>query len=229
MKAFLLVGAAALAISAEAAAQDPVQPPPAAEADEAIVVTGQRAQQERAIAVKREAIGIVDAVASDEIARLPDRNVAEAIERLPGVGVAYDQGEGRYVAVRGVSPELNNYTVNGVEIGNPDGTNRALPLDVISGQLLNRVEVVKAKTADLDGQGIGGSINLVTQTAFDFRERLSLVLNAQAGYQELNDEIPVRGDASLGRSSLVRADRGVREPKTGEPERRNVCYIELAL
>lgn len=198
MKAFLLVGAAALAISAEAAAQDPVQPPPAAEADEAIVVTGQRAQQERAIAVKREAIGIVDAVASDEIARLPDRNVAEAIERLPGVGVAYDQGEGRYVAVRGVSPELNNYTVNGVEIGNPDGTNRALPLDVISGQLLNRVEVVKAKTADLDGQGIGGSINLVTQTAFDFRERLSLVLNAQAGYQELNDEIPVRGDASLG-------------------------------
>ena len=74
-----------------------------------------------------------------------------------------------------------------------------LPLDVISGQLLNRVEVTKAKTADLDGQGIGGTVNLVTQTAFDFRERFVVQATAQAGYQELNsDEIPIRGDISVG-------------------------------
>lgn len=166
-------------------------------ADE-IVVTGQRAQQQRAIALKRDALGIIDVSASDEIGRLPDRNVAEVVERLPGVGVTYDQGEGRYVAVRGVPSNLNNYTVNGIEIGNPDGLGRALPLDVISGQLLNRVEVVKAKTADLDAQGIGGSINLVTQTAYDFTDRFVVQATAQAGYQELNDKVPVRGDASIG-------------------------------
>lgn len=162
-----------------------------------IIVTGQRAQQERAIELKRDAIGIMDVAAADEIGRLPDRNVAEVIERLPGVGVTYDQGEGRYVAVRGVPSDLNGYTVNGIEIGNPDGQNRSLPLDVISGQLLNRVEVTKAKTADLDGQGIGGAINLVTQTAFDFRDPFSVQINAQAGYQELNDKVPIRGDVGV--------------------------------
>jgi TonB-dependent receptor len=169
-----------------------------AQAEGDIVVTGQRASQQRAIDLKRTAIGIIDVAAADEIGRLPDRNVAEVVERLPGVGVLYDQGEGRFVSVRGIPSDLNGYTVNGFEIGNPDGQTRSLPLDVISGQLLNRVEVVKAKTANLDGQGIGGSINLVTQTAFDFDERFVVQASAQAGTQELNKKTPIRGDVSVG-------------------------------
>ncbi len=192
MKVKLLLGVASAALSTHSLAQD-TQPAP----DE-VIVTGQRAQQERAIQAKRNAVGIIDVVSADEIGRLPDRNVAEVLERLPGIGVVYDQGEGRYVAIRGVPADLNNYTVNGIEIGNPDGQTRAMPLDVISGQLLNRVEVAKAKTADMDGQGIGGSINLVTQTAFDFKKTVNLLVNAQAGYQELNEKYPVRGDISLG-------------------------------
>ncbi|MGF7146889.1 TonB-dependent receptor [Sphingomonas zeicaulis] len=163
-----------------------------------IVVTGQRAQQQRSIEIKRESIGIVDVAASDEIGQLPDRNVAEVIERLPGVGVQYDQGEGRYVAIRGIPSDLNNYTVNGFELGNPDGNTRRLPLDIVSGQLLNRVEVTKAKTAELDGQGIGGTVNLVTQTAFDFKDPFVVSVTAQAGYQTLNEKVPVRADASIG-------------------------------
>jgi len=184
----LLAGVALLGLTAPAFAQS---------AEDEIIVTGQRAQQERAIEAKRLTIGIADIAASDEIGRLPDRNVAEVVERLPGVGVTYDQGEGRYVAVRGVPSELNGYTVNGIEIGNPDGQTRALPLDVISGQLLNRVEVNKARTPDMDGQGIGGTINLVTQTAFDFKDRFTVVANGQVGYQELNDKRPIRGDAAV--------------------------------
>lgn len=190
MKKLLLATAALPAFVLTAQAQE-------AEGEE-VVVTGQRAQQERAIEIKRNAIGIMDVAAADEIGRLPDRNVAEVVERLPGLGVTYDQGEGRYVAIRGIPSDLNNYTFNGVEIGNPDGQNRSLPLDIVSGQLLNRVEVTKAKTADQDGQGIGGSINLVPQTAFDFRERFVVQANVQAGYQELNDKVPVRGDVSVG-------------------------------
>lgn len=182
-------GVAALCAFTPASAQD---------AGAEIIVTGQRAQQMRSIEIKRSSIGVVDVAAADEIGQLPDRNVAEVIERLPGVGVQYDQGEGRYVAIRGIPSDLNNYTVNGFELGNPDGNTRRLPLDIVSGQLLNRVEVTKAKTADFDGQGIGGTINLVTQTAFDFADRFIVSANAQIGYQTLNDKKPIRGDASLG-------------------------------
>ncbi|QNQ07869.1 TonB-dependent receptor [Sphingomonas alpina] len=190
--------AIAFAISGTSAGQADAQDAPMVDqADEDIVVTGQRAQQERAIDLKRHAIGILDVAAADEIGRLPDRNVAEVVEHLPGVGVTYDQGEGRYVAIRGVPSALNNYTLNGIEIGNPDGTTRSLPLDIVSGQLLNRVEVAKVKTADMDGQGVGGAINLVTQTAFDFKDRFSIAGSAKAGYQEINKKVPVQGDLSI--------------------------------
>ena len=167
--------------------------------DSTIVVTGQRAQQAAAIEEKRDALGVIDAVSTDEIGRLPDRNVAELIERLPGVGVQYDQGEGRYVAVRGVPSSLNGYTINGFEIGNPDGNTRALPLDIVSGQLLNRVEVQKVKTPDLIGQGIGGTINLVQQTAFDFDKPFIVAINGQIGFQQLNSgDNPYRLDGTVG-------------------------------
>ncbi len=185
-----------IALATAGAAQ--AQAPDALDGGE-IVVTGQRAQQQRSIEEKRSALGIVDVAAADEIGQLPDKNVAEVIERLPGVGVQYDQGEGRYVAVRGVPSALNGYTLNGFEIGNPDGNTRALPLDILSGQLLNRVEVAKVKTADLTGQGIGATINLVTQTAFDFDRPFILQANAQVGYQELRkSDQPVRGDLTVG-------------------------------
>ena len=193
MQKSLLVSVSLLAVlgAHAASAQEMVE--------EEIVITGQRAQQQRSIEEKREALGIMDVAAADEIGQLPDKNVAEVIERLPGVGVQYDQGEGRYVAVRGIPSSLNGYTLNGFEIGNPDGTTRSLPLDIMSGQLLNRVEVSKVKTADLIGQGIGATINLVPQTAFDFDKPFTLSANAQVGYQELRKgDQPIRGDITIG-------------------------------
>ena len=190
----LLAGVALLAFPAMVHAEE-------ASAGQDIVVTGTRAQQQQAIEAKRTAIGIVDVAAADEIGQLPDKNVAEVIERLPGVGVQYDQGEGRYVSVRGIPSGLNSYTINGFEIGNPDGvrgSDRRLPLDIVSGQLLNRVEVAKSKTSDMDGQGIGGSINLVPQTAFDFDKPFVVAGSAQVGFQQLNDKKPIKGDVMVG-------------------------------
>lgn len=184
----------ALAIAGTAHAQQPLP-----EEEGGIVVTGQRAQLQRSIDQKRAALGIVDVTASDDMGQLPDKNVAEAVERLPGVGVQYDQGEGRYVAVRGVPSSLNGYTINGFEIGNPDGLDRRLPFDILSGQLLKQVEVAKVKTADLTGQGIGATINLVTQTAFDFDDRFIFQANGQVGYQELRKgDQPIKGDVTIG-------------------------------
>lgn len=172
--------------------------PAAAQDVEELVVTGQRLSQQRAIEIKREADTVVDAISADEIGRLADKNVAENVERLPGVGLAYDQGEGRYVSIRGTPSNLNNVTLNGVEVGNPDGDSRALPLDVVSGQLLGRVEVVKAVTPDYDAQGIGGTVNLVTQSPFDFGKDLYARGSFQVGYQELNKKAPIQGDATFG-------------------------------
>lgn len=209
VKPILLAATAAIAIGTATAAHaqsapddTPASPRTGSETASAetpndIVVTGQRAQQIRSIEAKRNAIGVVDVSAADEIGRLPDRNVAEVVEHLAGVGVTYDQGEGRYVAIRGVPSNLNHYTLNGLEVGNPDGTTRSLPLDILSGQLLNRVEVAKVKTADMDGQGIGGTINLVPQTAFDFKKAFNVVGSFKGGYQTLNKKVPIAGDLSV--------------------------------
>jgi len=192
-----LLGVSLAVICSTATAQAQTAPGAAADTPEDIVVTGQRGSLQRALDIKRDTIGVSDVAAADEIGRLPDRNVAEVIEHLPGIGVTYDQGEGRYVAIRGVPSALNGYTFDGLEIGNPDATTRSLPLDIVSGQLLNRVEVAKVKTADMDGQGIGGTINLVTQTAFDFKQSFSIGGSFKAGYQELNKKVPIQGEASI--------------------------------
>jgi TonB-dependent receptor len=192
MRFKLLCGTAAfLAYPVHATAQ-------ATEEPATITVTGQRASQQRAVDLKRRELGVVDVAAADDIGQLPDRNVAEVVERLPGVGVQYDQGEGRYVSIRGIPSDLNQYTLNGFELGNPDGNTRRLPLDVISGQLLNRIEVYKVKTSDQDGQGIGGLVNLVTQTAFDFSSPTILQANAQVGRQQIDKRNPFRGDVVAG-------------------------------
>ena len=109
--------------------------------------------------------GFIDAVSADDLGRLPDRNVAEALDRLAGVSLTVDQGEGRFVAIRGLSSSLNNFTINGASAGTPEteGGGRRVPLDVIGGELLDAVEVVKVPTPDMEAQGVGGTINLITR------------------------------------------------------------------
>lgn len=163
-----------------------------------LIITGQRYSQQQSIDAKKKAKGVSDVIAADEMGRLPDKNAAESLERLPGVSIKYDQGEGRYVSIRGVDGALNNVTVNGVELGSPDSDTRAIPLDVVSGQLASRIEVVKAVTPDMDAQAIGGSVNFVTQSPFDFNKDFVAAGSVQAGSQDLNDETPIAADATVG-------------------------------
>jgi TonB-dependent receptor len=191
-----IIGVSSLAMAAAIGA-----PAFAQQAVEEVVVTGQRASQQQAIDAKRKATGVIDAISADELGRLADKNVAENLERLPGVGLFYDQGEGRYVSIRGIDSSLNNVTLNGVQLGNPDGlaAEPRVPLDVVGGQLLSRLEVVKVVTPDMDAQGIGGSVNLVTQSAFDNRADRFARASAQVGYQALNkDSHPYQADVTVG-------------------------------
>ena len=121
------------------------------------IVTGTALARSRAIAEKQDALGVVDALGVDELGQLPDKNVGESLNRMPGVSMLVEKGEGRYVQIRGINPSLNNVTINGVQMGSPEAENggRNAPLDIISGGVLGGVQVIKTPTPDMDAQGIG--------------------------------------------------------------------------
>lgn len=163
-----------------------------------IVVTGTRAAQARALQVKRSAPTIIEALSADDVGKLPDANAADAVQRLPGVSITIDQGEGRYVVVRGVDSNLNNVTVNGQIFPGPEGGSRRVALDTFPSDIISRVEIVKALTPDMDPNAIGGSINLVTASAFD-RPNGFQYGSATVGYNEKSGKSPYGGSLSFGR------------------------------
>ena len=162
-----------------------------------VIVTGSRVSQLLALQRKRAAESILDAVSADTVGKLPDFNVAEAIQRLPGLSVEIDQGEGRYTVIRGIDADLNNVTIDGNLVGSPEGSGRRVALDVVPSDLVSMVEVVKAITPDLDGNAIGGNINVVTRSAFDSAEPFAAI-SARAGYNEKSGRNPYGASATWG-------------------------------
>jgi len=131
-----------------------------------IVVTGLREGQVRAINQKKQALQMMDVLSADAIGKLPDQNVAEAVQRISGVSIQTDRGEGRFVRIRGTSAELNNVTLNGQTLASTAPT-RATALDLLPSDMISSIEVVKAVTPDMDANAVGGTLNINTLTAFD--------------------------------------------------------------
>ena len=95
---------------------------------------------------------------------LPNTNIADAVGRLPSVSLERDEGEGKYVQIRGTDPRLTNVTINGVNLPSPEGVVRNIKLDAVPASLVERIEVFKTLSANMDADGIGGTVNLVTRT-----------------------------------------------------------------
>jgi TonB-dependent receptor len=121
--------------------------------------------QAKALNRQKNAINISNIVAADQIGRFPDKNASEATQRIPGISLLRDQGEGRYVMVRGTEARLNSTTINGERIPSPESGQRNVALDTIPADLLQSIEVSKALTPDMDGDSIGGTVDLVTLRA----------------------------------------------------------------
>src|SRR5215831_92269 len=121
--------------------------------------------QAKALNDQKNAINLVNLVASDQIGSFPDPNAAEATQRIPGIVVQRDQGEGRYVLIRGTEPRLSATTINGERIGTTENTSRQIPLDTIPADLMDAIEVTKVLTPDMEADSIGGRVNLVTKRA----------------------------------------------------------------
>ena len=137
--------------------------------EETIVVEGSliRDADERALNQQKSAPNIQNIVSADQIGSFPDRNAAETTQRIAGVSISKDQGEGRYVSVRGTEARLNSMMIDGQRIPSPDPLLRQVAVDVVPSELLQAIEVSKALTPDMDADSIGGSVNLVTKQAPD--------------------------------------------------------------
>jgi TonB-dependent receptor len=145
-----------------------------------VIVTGERLLGEaEAINIERMADDIVQVLPSKVILSLPNTNVADAVGRLPSVTLERDEGEGKYVQIRGTEPRLSNTTVDGVEIPSPESFVRNIKLDIIPADLVDRIELSKTLSANQDADAIGGSVNLVTKSAGD---RPTYDLSGMGGY-----------------------------------------------
>jgi TonB-dependent receptor len=182
--ASVIAVAASLAVPTLASAQD--VDPNAAEvsqdpADEEIVVVGVRGSIQRAIDIKRNSAGVVDAISAEDIGKFPDTNLAESLQRITGVSISRVNGEGSQVAVRGFSGGFNLVTINGRQLpaSNVDtsagnafarGTGRSFDFQNLASEGVSALEVYKTGRASVPSGGIGAAINIVTRKPLDSRE-----------------------------------------------------------
>jgi TonB-dependent receptor len=133
---------------------------------QSVVVTAPRTGGEaEAINIERTADNIVQVLPEQVIRSLPNANMADALGRLPSVTLERDEGEGKYVQIRGTEPRLTNTTIDGVQVPSQEPGVRQIKFDGIPSDSVQYVEVNKTLQANMDGDGIGGSVNLVTKTA----------------------------------------------------------------
>lgn len=149
---------------------------------ETVVVTAQALGQAKAINQQLNSDAIANFVSADKIKELPDVNAAEAISRLPGVAINRSGGEGSKVVVRGLDPKFTAISINGVRLPSTSGTDRSVDLSLISPELLSGIELFKSPTPDMDGDALGGSINLNILKAP--KERVASV-KVLGGYNDL--------------------------------------------
>jgi TonB-dependent receptor len=159
-----------------------------ASANEIIVVTSERGHGEAAaINEQRESDNILQVLPVEVITSLPNTNIADAVGRLPSVTLERDEGEGKYIQVRGAEPRYNNVTIDGVEVAAPEAGVRQIKLDTMPANLIESVEVNKTLSANEDGDAIGGSVNLKTKAA----ERPTFYINGIGGYTPISGGRPL--------------------------------------
>ncbi len=148
-----------------------------------VIVTAERARGEaEAINRTRTADNLLQVLPAEVITSLPNANVADALGRLPSVTLERIEGEGVYIQVRGTEPRLTNVTINGISTPSPEPGVRQIRLDVVPADLVESVEINKTLAPNLDGDGIGGSVNMKTKTAGEFP---TLTLFGNGGYNPI--------------------------------------------
>jgi iron complex outermembrane receptor protein len=194
----LLTATAIWSFANGAAAQDATTNAPegGAETIEEVVVTGFRASLNKALDAKQEQVGAIDMIVAEDIADFPDLNLAESLQRVPGVVIARDAGEGRQISVRGLGPQFTRVRINGVEAmsanGGTDaagGTNRSRSFDfnTFASELFNNITIRKSAAAEIEEGSLGATVDLRAARPFDY-DGLTIVGSLQQGYNDLSSD-----------------------------------------
>src|SRR5471032_2460680 len=166
---------------------------------QAVVVTGIRASLEQSLSQKRNSDSVIDVVSAEDIGKLPDKNVADAVQRVPGVNISSSAGgEGGFsendrVSIRGTSPSLTQTLINGHAVASGDWfildqqgvVGRSVSYSLLPSEIVRSVTVAKSQTADLPEGGVAGSVNIETRQPLDFKKPLTVEVSAQAIYTDL--------------------------------------------
>lgn len=152
-----------------------------------VLVVGSKAAQAGAINQQRASDKIISVIDSDGLGNFPDTTVADSLARVPGLSIENDQGEGRYVSIRGINTDLISASINGVRSPSPEGR-RGVLLDGVPSDLLDGIEVQKSLTPDVDADSLGGVINLKTISAFD-RDGQFIRAKIEGQYNEITEEV----------------------------------------
>ena len=186
---------AVLAVS-PAYAQDAAEE--AVVSEDEIVVTGFRASLGAALNVKRESVAAVDAIVAEDIAKFPDQNLAESLQRIPGITIQRDGGEGRGITVRGLGSQFTRVRVNGLETvatstdGASANRDRAFDFNVFASELFSSIVVHKTASAELDEGSLGAVVDLNTGNPLGGKSGFTAALSAQGSYNDLSEKVGPR-------------------------------------
>ena len=153
---------------------------------EEVVVTGIRRSLSRAMDIKRDASGVVDSISAEDLGKFPDLNVAESLQRVTGVSIDRNGGEGQAITVRGLGPQFNTVLLNGRQIATDSG-GREFNFDVLSADMISGANVYKSARANLQEGGIGATVNVTTHRPFDL-PGLRFFASAKAMYENLSEQ-----------------------------------------
>lgn len=183
----------------ESAAEEPVV------VTETIDVVGYRHALEESVTLKRDAVNVRESIVAEDIGKMPDLNLAEAIQRLPGVAIVREGGEGRNIDIRGLGPNFTQVTLNGMEVpasaggldsGGAINRGRAFDFNVFPAELFSRIDINKSSLASIEEGGVGGSVQLYTGRALDTPGLRGSVL-LQGGYNDLSEKSDPRFTATF--------------------------------
>ncbi|WP_213982436.1 TonB-dependent receptor [Sphingomonas sp. dw_22] len=191
--------AAAQTAQDQPAAQE-VQTSDQAQIGDEIVVTGLRGSLESALNVKRESNDIVDVINAQDMADFPDANVAESLQRIPGISIERDAGEGRNITVRGLGGDFSRVRLNGIEaiaattgstLGSTVNRGRGFDFSLFASELFNSITVRKSQSAEVDEGSLGATVDLTTARPFD-KKGLRGAISAQGAYYEMGNHVQPR-------------------------------------
>jgi iron complex outermembrane receptor protein len=193
-KSSLIAAAVSLALAKHAAADSPdAAAAPSSEEIETVLVTGIRASLRESLEVKRQSQAVVEVITSEDVGKFPDKNVAEALQRVSGVSISREFGEGERVSIRGTAPNLNRTQLNGHGIATADwfvldqlSATRSFNYLMLPTEVIGQTEVIKGSQADIDEGGIGGTVNIKTRNPLDLPST-TFSASLQGSYSDLAD------------------------------------------